>query len=94
MVDERASVRALVYGRVQGVYFRAYVLQHGQTLGLRGYARNLPHPEAVEVEAEGKRSELDRLVERLHKGPPGARVDRVEVEWRPYQGNLEGFEIR
>jgi len=93
MLDERASVHALVYGRVQGVYFRAYVLQHGQTLGLTGYVRNVRHPEAVEVEAEGHRADLDNLLQRLHQGPPGARVDRVEVEWRPYEGKYRGFEI-
>ena len=73
MVEERASLHALVHGRVQGVYFRAYVVQHGQSLGLTGYVRNTRNPEAVEVEAEGNRADLDKLLRRLHEGPPGAR---------------------
>ncbi len=76
------------------MYFRAYVVQHGQSLGLGGYVRNIRNPMAVEVEAEGERVGLERLLQRLHEGPPGAWVERVESEWRPYQGQFAEFEIR
>jgi acylphosphatase len=94
MVEGRASLHALVHGRVHGVYFRAYVLQHGQSLGLAGYVRNIRNPMAVEVEAEGERAGLEILLQRLHEGPPGAWVERVDAEWGPYQGRFTDFEIR
>jgi acylphosphatase len=85
---------ALVRGRVQGVYFRAFVQQHAQALGLSGWARNLPDGASVEVVAEGPRQTLDELLVHLHRGPPRARVDVVEASWMSATG-LEGpFGVR
>ena len=85
---------ALVHGRVQGVYFRAFVQRHAQALGLSGWARNLPDGASVEVVAEGPRQTLDELLVHLHWGPPGARVDAVEASWMSATG-LEGpFGVR
>ena len=42
--------------------------------------------ESVRVEAEGPREALEALIEDLREGPPGARVDRVDVEWLPPSG--------
>jgi acylphosphatase len=88
-----ASLHATVYGRVQGVYFRAFVEEHAHALGLTGSVRNVLQPAAVEVHAEGERSALERLLEQLHEGPPDARVDRVEVEWGEYQGRFGDFRV-
>jgi len=93
MVEGTATLHALVYGHVQGVYFRAYVLEQAQSLGLNGHVRNVRSPAGVEVEAEGDKVGLEELLRRLHKGPPGARVERVEVEWRRYGGVFTGFSI-
>lgn len=89
-----ASLRAEAHGRVQGVFFRAFVAQHARALGLNGYVRNLPGGRAVEVVAEGPRECLHVLLKHLHVGPPGARVDRVDEEWLPFSGKLPYFEVR
>ena len=44
------SVQAIVYGFVQGVFFRAFVIRRAKELGLTGYVRNLPQG-TVEVVA-------------------------------------------
>jgi len=88
-----ASVRAIVHGRVQGVYFRAFTVRQARELGLSGYARNLPDWRTVEVQAEGERSELERLIDHLGVGPPGARVERVETNWSEYTGSYSDFRI-
>ncbi len=93
-MSELASLHALIYGRVQGVFFRDFVSRHARALGLSGYVRNLPQGGAVEVKAEGERPKLDSLLEKLHQGPPGARVDRVDVEWAEYSGSFADFRIR
>ena len=67
-----ASLRAVVYGRVQGVFFRAFVHRQALRLGLTGYVRNLPGGEAVEVIAEGTGDILEKLVGYLEAGPPAA----------------------
>jgi acylphosphatase len=89
-----AAVRAIVYGRVQGVYFRAFALRRATELGLTGYVRNLPGGRVVEVQAEGERARLERLVEHLKMGPPGARVERVETHWGERSGAFADFVIR
>ncbi|MDP2730055.1 MAG: acylphosphatase [Dehalococcoidales bacterium] len=89
-----ASVRAVVYGLVQGVYFRAFILRHAEELGLAGYVRNLPGGGAVEIEAEGERKKLEKLLEHLKRGPPGAKVERVESNWSEYAGTYANFSIQ
>ena len=89
-----ASVRAVVYGLVQGVYFRAFILRHAEELGLAGYVRNLPDGSSVMVEAERERGSLQRLIAELHRGPRGADVKRVEASWQEYQGSFTSFGIQ
>jgi acylphosphatase len=89
-----ASVQATVYGRVQGVFFRAFVSRQATQLGLTGYVRNLPDGEAVEVHAEGERKQLAELLSYLKIGPPGAKVEEVETNWSKYTGNYPHFSVR
>jgi acylphosphatase len=88
------SFHATVRGRVQRVFFRAFVRRHARALGLTGYVRNLAQLRAVEVEAEGERSQLEELLKCLYQGPPRASVEKVEVTWGDYAGNFSEFEIR
>lgn len=93
-MQERARLTALVHGRVQGVYFRAFVREHARRLGVTGFVRNLPDFATVEVQAEGDKKRLEELLERLKAGPPGARVEKVETTWSDYKGLFKDFEIR
>ena len=72
-------IRALVSGRVQGVFFRDSTRRQARQLGLTGHAINLADGR-VEVIACGQQQQLDQLVSWLHRGPEYAVVDRVEVE--------------
>lgn len=89
-----AHLSATVYGRVQGVYFRHFVRNVARNIGLKGYVRNLASGDAVEVKAEGQKLQLDRLLEQLKIGPPGAWVKRVEIDWSGYTGQFDSFTIR
>ena len=93
-MSEKASLFAVVRGRVQGVYFRAFVRNHAEALGLTGYVRNLSGGGAIEVRVEGEKTKLDELLEYLNAGPPRARVDQVDVEWSEYTGRFTEFELR
>jgi acylphosphatase len=93
MVDV-AHLSATVYGRVQGVFFRYFVQNVAKGLGLKGYVRNLASGDAVEVQAEGDKRQLNKLLGQLDVGPPGAKVERVEVKWVDYSGQFEDFSIR
>ena len=93
-MKELASLRAVVHGRVQGVYFRAYVAERARELGVYGYVRNMPDGTSVEVVAEGEKTVLEKLLDYLKTGPPAAMVIKVETEWSEYSGNFSGFKIK
>ena len=92
--SQPASLRALVRGRVQGVWFRAFAQGRARELGLRGFARNLSDGVTVEVVAEGPRPALEALLAALRVGPPGAYVERVDVSWGEATGQFERFDSR
>jgi len=89
-----ASVRVIVYGYVQGVFFRDFASRRARELGLTGYVRNLRDVEAVEVNAEGERKQLEKLIGYLEVGPPTAKVTKVVTNWSEYTGSYSGFKIR
>ena len=89
-----ASIQTIVYGYVQGVFLRAFVSRRATELGLTGSVRNLLDREAVEVNAEGERKQLEQLISYLKVGPPGAKVEKVVTSWSEYTGNYSRFNIR
>jgi acylphosphatase len=68
-----------IRGRVQGVFFRASTRRVAESIGITGYAINLPDG-SVEVLACGPESQVDRLGDWLEQGPEMARVDGIEAE--------------
>jgi acylphosphatase len=92
-VLEQASLLAVVHGRVQGVYFRAFVRNHAEALGLNGYVRNLSGGRAIEIRAEGEKTKLDELLNHLNIGPSRAKVEHVDVEWSEYTGRFTDFQL-
>ncbi len=84
------TLHAVVSGRVQGVFFRAWTRDKARSLQLSGWVRNLPD-KRVEVLAQGEASALNKLLAKLHQGPPLARVDQVESEFRDNQAMRNGF---
>ena len=86
------GLHAVIHGRVQGVGFRYFVTRQARSLGLAGWVRNQADG-SVEVKAEGGRAELDRLLERLRNGPPGARVTVVDETWSQGEASYRGFEV-
>lgn len=91
--SSEARVHARVYGRVQGVNFRYYTTRTARRLALTGWVANR-RDGTVETIAEGDRSDLEELVDFLHRGSPAARVDEVDVEWESPTGEFEGFRVR
>lgn len=93
-MSEHAAFVATVRGRVQGVYFRAFVERHARALGLKGYVRNCSGGRELEVWAEGSKEELEQLLEHVRNGPPRARVDSVDVRWSGYSGRFGHFGVK
>jgi acylphosphatase len=77
--------RFYVSGNVQGVGYRFYAQRAANTLGVRGYVKNLGDGR-VEVYAIARAEILHVLREQLKKGPRFASVDDVaeaEAEMLP-----------
>ncbi len=87
-LEEAGRIVARVSGRVQGVGFRYFVGLRARDLRLGGSVRNLANG-SVRVEAEGPKDALTVLIRDLRQGPPGARVDDVNVEWFPPSGSSD-----
>ena len=94
MVEQKLSrLHATVEGRVQGVSFRYFVSEQAHFLGVLGWVRNRMDGR-VEVMAEAPRSQLELLLQELHKGPPAAHVTDVAVEWLEATGEFTTFWVR
>jgi len=89
----KVRARVLVNGRVQGVFFRSETQDEALRKGVTGWVRNLPDGK-VEAVFEGEKDKIEALIEYCRRGPPGARVTRVEVKWETYTGEFRSFNIR
>jgi acylphosphatase len=85
--------RYLVSGRVQGVGFRFFTEDTALREGVSGYVRNLPDGR-VEAVVEGDVAAVSRVEQALWNGPPGARVEQVEVEPIVPTGRASSFRVR
>ncbi len=84
------AVRLLISGRVQGVWYRESMRREAVAQGVVGWVRNLPDGR-VEAFLEGPPDAVERLVDWAHRGPPAARVARVELLTVPDGGWTEFF---
>lgn len=90
MAGARAHV--VITGRVQGVWFRGSTQAEARARNVRGWVRNCPDG-TVEALLEGEEEAVRTIVEWCRRGPPGAKVVRVDVKWAPFQGEFERMEI-
>ena len=91
MTEEHVHRRAVLTGRVQGVFLRDTTRREAQSRGVAGSAHNLPDGR-VEVVLEGPADDVATVLEWLRHGPPHARVEAVEVSDGPVEG-LSGFAV-
>jgi len=92
MSEPTRRLHVIVKGRVQGVGFRAFVLEQAQRLSLTGWVRNTWEGN-VEVLAEGARSDLDTLYGLLDPGPSGSFVEKMDPEWSAGTGEFILFRV-
>lgn len=92
MGNAMIAKRIQVFGRVQGVGFRWFTCREAQRLGIVGWVRNL-RDGSVEIHAQGPESLVDALQDWAGKGPPHARVEKLQAN--PCQiEDVTGFTAR
>lgn len=69
----------LIYGLVQGVFFRESMVQEANRLGVTGWVRN-KRDGSVEAMLQGDAPSVEKLIEWANIGPEPARVDQVEIK--------------
>ena len=87
-----ARARAVISGRVQGVFFRLETKQAAQRYGVFGWVKN-QMDRTVAAVFEGPKENVDSILEWCKQGPPHANVEHVKVEWEDYKGEFDRFEI-
>ncbi|MEW6102785.1 MAG: acylphosphatase [bacterium] len=88
----KISCHLLISGSVQGVFFRANTRDIANSLFLSGWVKNLPDGK-VEVMASGEKENIEKLIEWCKKGPRGADVSNVEIEYGDSIDEFKGFQI-
>jgi len=78
MAEVKKTVRWIIHGRVQGVFFRDTARQVARRLNIKGSAVNLSDG-TVEVIAEGAANEVKQFQSWLAIGPDMATVTKVET---------------
>jgi len=86
-------VHANIEGRVQGVGFRAFVVDQANRLGIKGWVRNRWNG-TVEVIAEGDHAALEKLIIALREGPRASYVANLDLEWQAATGEFHQFSMR
>ena len=86
-------VHVFVSGQVQGVGFRAFTQAVAEKRGLTGWVKNLADGR-VEAVIEGPADKVAELIELLKRGPPAAKVDKLDVTDEKPTGEFKDFKIR
>ncbi|MBS3152822.1 acylphosphatase [Candidatus Woesearchaeota archaeon] len=82
-----------ISGDVQGIFFRAFVKDRANELGLTGYVRNT-EDKKVEAVVEGHELKINKLIESCKEGPMGAKVNNVMTKTIPCTGEFKNFRIK
>ena len=82
-----------ISGHVQGVFFRVWAQGQARELGVNGWIRNCADG-SVEAHVAGEEDCVERMIERMRRGPANARVDDVEVEEAEPGELSHRFEVR
>ena len=90
MFNKAYSLR--IYGRVQRVGFRRYVLDLAQDLNLSGYVKNLSDG-SVEIFVQGEEEKLSKFLESIKQPPPPAKIREIKEEETSEKTEIKEFRI-
>jgi acylphosphatase len=87
----KQSIRLVIIGKVQGVFYRASAKNEAIKLGLKGWVKNRPDG-SVEAVACGDAEAIQKFIAWCRRGPSSAKVEEVVIEEIPFE-NFEDFKI-
>ena len=86
------AVHLLVFGKVQGVFFRSNLKKVCDNAGVMGWVRNKPDG-SVEAILQGGEDGIRAVLDWSKQGPERAQVSRIETRESDYSSSMKGFEI-
>lgn len=92
-IDNYIRTHIIVAGRVQGVAFRYYARNIANSIGVKGWIKNLDNGD-VEIMLEGKREAVNQMINWCKKGPGLAIVEDIKISLLPYVAEFNEFNIR
>ena len=83
----------IISGRVQGVGFRAYVLDRARNLEVNGWVKNRLDGK-LELIVQGKENNIKEMLSMLEEGPAWARVDNIDIKNKTLNNEITDFHIK
>lgn len=87
------ALHLTIRGRVQGVWFRATTQEMARKYRVKGWVRNADDG-SVEAHIQGEDASVADMLAWCHQGPPGARVDAVDIREAEPEETCKAFTIR
>ena len=84
------SIKLVIHGRVQGVFFRDSMRMEAKKLDITGWVRNC-RDGTVEAVVQGSEKSVEQIIRWAQHGPKLAQVEKVDVA--PDSGTYHGFDI-
>lgn len=88
--SEKTTLRLVIHGRVQGVFFRDSMRREAIRLGIAGWVRNRSDG-TVEATVQGEPDAVEAILRWAHRGPQHAQVEQLDME--PHDGSYASFEV-
>lgn len=88
----KKAIKAIVSGTVQGVFFRAFVKEKADSLGIKGFVRNVEDGK-VECYFEGDNEVIEKLMDEVRQGPQYSMIKNVDVSDEKYTGDYKDFRV-
>lgn len=87
----KKSVRLYISGTVQGVFYRSFVKENAEKIGVKGFVRNLEDGR-VEIFIEGNPEEVKKMMDICKKGPKHSEIKNVETRVEKFQ-DFKAFKV-
>lgn len=94
MVSEsrNSCIRMIVFGKVQGVFFRKYTKRKAVELNISGFVKN-QSDQSVLINACGEKENLNKFIEWCKHGPSRAVVNNFELDEITSEITFNTFDI-
>jgi acylphosphatase len=89
----KINVNVLIYGKVQGVWFRASTKKKADEIGLTGWVKNRTDG-CVEAVFEGEEKQVNKMINWCRQGPPLSNVKKIEIKNQKLDNKINGFHIK